>query len=42
MVDITHFYDMNCSTIGMILKNKDEDHGLCEVCCAGYVDNNIK
>ena len=24
MVDITHFYDMNCSTIGMILKNKDE------------------
>ena len=24
MVDITHSYDMNCSTTGMILKNKDE------------------
>lgn len=24
MVDITHSYDMNCSTTGMILKNKDK------------------
>ena len=24
IVDITHSYDMNCSTIGMILKNKDK------------------
>ena len=24
MVDITHSYDMNCSTISMILKNKDK------------------
>ena len=40
MVVVTHCYDINCSTTGTILKNKDEimKHEV----CADNVYNNIK
>ena len=33
MSDVNHWHDS---------KEQGRDHGICEVCCASYVDNNIK
>ena len=41
MVDVACSYNMNHSTIGTILKNKDKIMER-EVCCADDVNNNIK
>ncbi|KAJ8791198.1 hypothetical protein J1605_020761 [Eschrichtius robustus] len=41
MVDVVRSYNMNRSTIGPILKNKDKITER-EVCCADEVDNNTE
>ena len=40
MVEVAHSYNVNHSTIGT--KEQGQDHGTCEVFCAGYVSNNTE
>ena len=41
MADIAHSYNMNYLTRHDSKKQK-QDHGTCEVCCAGDLDNNFE